>query len=1060
MKSFLQICLTVALLTGGTAFGQPFENSSVVGQVPDRIVITLRPGVALNLEKSADMVRADVPALQALARQFSVRSMEQLYAGLTGNLADKAMKDQLDRVVAVDFPAEMGLQRVRAAFAARPEVEQVQLVDICRNYAYLPDDPGVAGLQWYVRNMNLGGGDVRAVGAWNQALGDSNVVVAIVDSGVDWQHPDLGGPHPDKVNGAIWTNWEEYTGTGGVDDDGNGKVDDVRGWDFVNVPGQGYPDEDDDTPDNDPMDYESHGTACAGTVAGIGDNGVGVAGVAHGCKVMAVRVGWLPDGDDIGVVRMDFAAAGILYAANSGADVINCSWGSTSYLSAAVSAAVSAGVVIVTAAGNDNTDNDPGLGVPSYLSTHPDVLSVAATEPSDGKASFSNYGTWVELSAPGTGIYTTWYDRSTLAHTYSTTQGTSFSSPIACAAVALIWSAQPGLSRSGVISALLASCDDIDAVNPVYAGLLGAGRINLLKALGDGIHRFPDEFPTVFDAVNEAADGDTVAVTTGAVIPAPLTVLGRNLKVLGGYSANFATRDPLGAPTVVTGNLSSTVLRFQGTVTTGTVIDGFSFRGGGGQNYSGIPYTAKYGGGAIVKDASPTLRNLEFTGNSVGSASQLGCGGGLMLVNSQAVLDNVSIHHNTGLYGAGLFAYNSALTMVACSIHDNTAITSNLTYVPKGGGLHALDTDLTMSDCTVSGHLNLENGGGMYVAGFGASSTLDMTGGGVSGNSAKANGGGLYHSGGTATLHAVSFTGNSRLGTSTFMNGGGFYIVGAGVAADSLVCTGNVADIGGGGILINCPSATLDNSVLAGNTANYFGGGLTYQNNPLGSLAGNTIAGNAGTALGGGGIYLADCSPSLVNTISAFNTGAASFGNGIACNVAPSLLSCNDVFGNSGSNYSGVADPTGTNGNVSVDPAFCDAGAGDYRVAAASPCAPANSGGCGLIGALAVCGLSPVPGTDGQVPAVFRVDQNFPNPFNPLTTIRFDLAAPGRTKVAIFDLVGRHVRTLLDEPLPAATHEVTWNGQDAKGRQVAAGIYFYMVTSGAESSVGRMALVK
>ncbi len=1059
MKTVSLLCLSIMLLTFCTGLALAFENSSVVGQVPDRIVVTLKPGVAFSTDKAAGMTKAQVPALAGLIAKFKVRNMEQLYAGLTTNLADKSAKDIFDRTIAIDFPAEMGLQTVKAAFAASGLVENVRLVDICRNYAYLPDDPGLTGNQYYVRNMTLGGADVRALGAWNQSLGDSNVIVAIVDSGVDWHHLDLGGTGPDQVNGAIWTNWAEYYGTPGFDDDSNGKVDDIRGWDFVNVPGQGYPDEDDTTPDNDPMDYESHGTACAGTVAGIGNNGIGIAGVAHGCKIMPVRVGWLPDGETGGVVRMDFASQGILYAANNGAKVINCSWGSTSYLSMAVSAAVDAGVVIVTAAGNDDTDSDVGLGVPSYLSTHPDVLSVAATQQNDAKASFSNYGSWVELAAPGVDIYSTWYNVATDTHTYASINGTSFSSPITCGAIALLWSHNPSYSRTGVMTALLNSCDNIDAINPTYAGLLGHGRINLLRAMGDNFQSFPAEFPTVFDAINEASVGDTIAFTASSSPAVPLTILGRDLKILGGYSNDYLTRDPVNNPTVLNGNLANTVLRFQGAVDANTIIDGFLIQGGGGQNFSGIPYTAQYGGGAIVKDVSPTLRNLEITGNSVGSSSQLGCGGGLVLINSSSTLENVHVHDNTGIYGGGVFIYNSTIAMTDCVIENNTVVTDNLTSVPLGGGLHVLDSTLTLNSCDITGHTDTENGGGIYLDGFNGVSDLTWNGGLVGNNGAKTNGGGLYMAGGSASLSQVTFTGNGLLPASTFMYGGGAFFNGTSVQADSLICTGNTASIGGGFHMQDCPLADLTHSVVTGNSAAYFGGGLNYQNNTAGTVAMNTIADNAGTGMGGGGIYLTGTSPTMDHNIVAANTGGTNFANGIAATATPAVFSCNDVFGNSGADYSGFTDPTGTDGNIAVDPAFCDAPGGDYRIGTSSPCAAANNPGCGLIGALDVCAASPVPG-DQDTPVAFHVDNNFPNPFNPRTTIRFNLAQSARTQVMIFDVAGRKVKTLVNAVLPASTQTVTWNGDDESGRLVAAGVYFYMVISGDNTSVGRMALVK
>ena len=224
----------------------------------------------------------------------------------------------------------------------------------------------------------------------------------------------------------------------------------------------------------------------------------------------------------------------------------------------------------------------------------------------------------------------------------------------------------------------------------------------------------------------------------------------------------------------------------------------------------------------------------------------------------------------------------------------------------------------------------------------------------------------------------------------------------------------------------------------------------------------NTLFGNDGTFTGGGGIYVGSGTPSITNNIVAFNTGGtATNANGMVFLMPPAVLSCNDTFGNDGLNYSGVPDPTGSNGNISLDPLFCNSEQGIFNLTPESPCAAANSGGCGLIGALTSgCGMSPVPDENGTVPLAFQVDQNFPNPFNPKTTIRFSLPSAGRTRVAIFDVAGHHVKTLVDEDLPAQVHQVVWTGEDDGGRHVAAGIYFYMVTSGNNRSVGRMALVK
>ncbi len=1054
MKKLVLIALLGLMLGSSLASAQPYENSSVIGQVQDRVVITVKAGTKMAFEKSDQGVRVGVPSLDALSERFSVRDMEQMYDGLTNNLKSKSNKDILARVWAVDFPEEMGLKEVQAAYAALPEVEDVRLVDICKMYdAYLPND--VASAQYYLRNMNLGGADLRAVGAWNQALGDSNIIVAVADSGVDWHHPDLGGNHPDKVNGALWTNWEEYYGIENYDDDGNGKIDDIRGWDFVNIPAsQGYPDEDVTTADNDPMDYESHGTMAAGCVTAITNNGYGIAGTAPGVKVMAIRVGWLPAGETGGVVRMDFAAQGILYAINNGAKIINTSWGSSSYLALSVTSALDAGTLIVTAAGNDNNDEA------SYLGSRAGVIAVAATDQNDTRATFSNYGSWVEIAAPGVGIYSTHYNNSTQSSGYASWDGTSFASPITAGAAALLWSANPSMSYTEITSLLTRNADDLDAQNPAFAGLLGAGRVNMLRALGDTEHRYPEEFPTVFDAINSSADGDIIAIEGGITVNGPMTVLGREIQVLGGYSSDYTSRDPINNPTILQGALNNSVLKFNGTVEHTTVVDGFVIQGGGGLNFSGIPYTGIYGGGVLLQNVSPTLRNLEITNNSVGSNSILGLGGGIMFNNSQAILENVHVHDNTGIYGAGIFANNSAPTLTDCMIENNGVITDNPSFSPQGGGMHLLDSTVTMNNCIVNGHADCSEGGGVYSS---DNSALNMTGGEILGNSAKNSGGGLFQSGGSLNLVGVNISNNGKLPTSTFMSGGGIYAESASVNLDSLVIGNNTSNAGGGISFTTCTQADISNSVIHGNSAQFFGGAIHYNNTLAGSANSNTIIENEATFSGGGGIYIQGNVPDLNNNIIAYNIGGSSNANGVAVPSAPASFLCNDVFGNASADYSGMADPTGTGGNISVDPEFCNLAEGNFNVGSASPCDADNSGGCGLIGALgAGCSgdLTPVPDSGDGLPLAFRVEQNFPNPFNPSTTIRFALPSAAHTKVVIFDLAGRKVKTLVDDMLTAQSHEAVWMGNDEAGRSVSAGVYFYRVSSGDHLSVGRMALIK
>lgn len=1053
MKQFVFSAL-VLMLCGTAAGYAAYENSSVVGQVPDRIIIVLETDLFPTVDKAAGGIEVDVPSLNALAERFAVRDMAQLYRG--ARTPDKAGVPDLRLHWTVDFSAAHDLETVRAAYEALPEVSSAWAVDICKQY-YLPNDPALAdGDQWYLRNLILGQKDVRAVGGWAEETGDPNIIIAICDSGVDWQHPDLGGTGPDYIDGDIWINWTEWNGTPGVDDDGNSYIDDFRGWDFVDLPaGSGWPGEDVEDTDNDPSDFESHGTACAGIAAAITDNGIGIAGAAHDAKVMAVRCGWLPNGEDIGVVRMDFAAAAISYAAANGANLINCSWGSTSYLSFAVNYAHGEGALICTAAGNDNDE------VASYLAGRTDILAVAATDDNDIKASFSSFGTWVELSAPGVGMYTTWYEHSGGTHTYASSQGTSFSSPLVAGCCGLIWSAHPGWTRTQVMNEVMATCDDIDAVNPAYAGKLGAGRANLLKALGDSFQEVPDEFDYLLDAMNESAPNDTVGILGSHALSGLQTIIGRDIYILGGYSAGYASRDPVNNPTVITTIATKAAMMFLSDATPATVVDGFRCTGGGGSLFTSSPYTGRYGGGVVVNNVSPTLRNLDVTGNSTGSHSDVGCGGGVYLRQSNSVLENCKIHGNTSIYGAGVMVYLGAPTLIDCEIYDNISITDNLSNAPDGGGLHVGDADLTLVNCRVSGHDELNAGGGIYAANYSGSTSLDLTDCEIYDNLAEASGGGIHIDGDGISMLRDNIHDNGYTAGATFMNGGGIYVVNADADLDSVTCQGNSAHSGGGITITGAATGNVTNSLIVDNTALIFGGGLSYSTVTSGSIAGNTVADNDGTASGAGGLYITSSSPSVNNNIVAFNTGGGSLSCGFYVGGGSPIFICNDAYSNDNGNYGGVADQTGVNGNVSVDPMFCDRPAGDYAIDDDSPCAPAHSGGCGLIGALATATcLTPVPGSDPTVPLVFRVEQNYPNPFNPLTKIVFALPEPAFITVRIYDLTGRLVRTLLADRLDAAVHEVTWAGRDDSGRNVAAGIYFYDVTSESRQHRGKMVLVK
>jgi len=328
-----------------------------------------------------------------------------------------------------------------------------------RSTSRIPSDPYLGEL-WGLHNVGqrVSGStgtpdaDVDAPEAWDVATGDPAVTVAIVDSGISRSHPDLA-PN-------AWVNAAETGGgrhSNGVDDDGNGYVDDVSGWDWVDS-------------DSDPNDVNGHGTHVAGTVAARGNDGTGVTGVSWRAGLMALRV---LDAEGRGTVAD--AIDGYAYAGAAGARVLNASFGGPSFSRSERDAIGSIpGVLFVAAAGNDGADNDV---VPEYPCNYelPNVVCVAATGQRDVLAGFSNYGARnVDLAAPGTTILSTWPGG------YAYSSGTSMAAPHVSGAAALAFAHRPGATSQSVKGALLAG---VDLVSSLAGRTVTGGRLNAYATL-------------------------------------------------------------------------------------------------------------------------------------------------------------------------------------------------------------------------------------------------------------------------------------------------------------------------------------------------------------------------------------------------------------------------------------------------------------------------------------------------------------------------------------------------------------------------------------------------
>lgn len=308
-------------------------------------------------------------------------------------------------------------EKLLKALRQRKDVEYAEVDQVAQAFGTANDPYFTSGQEWHLAK-------IQATSAWDVTTGSSNVIVAVVDTGVAAGHPDLAG----KI---------------------------LPGYDFVSN-------------DSDPSDDNGHGTAVAGTLAAASNNSLGVSGVTWANPILPVKVL-----DSTGSGSHSAIASGILYAADHGARIINLSLGGTSNsqtLQDAVNYAWNKGAVVLAAAGNN------GNNVPCYPAACQNVVAVAATNSADGRPSWSNYGSYVDVAAPGENIVTT-----SAPNSYGSWNGTSFACPVASGVAALMASANQQLSNAQLVNLFFTSCDDIGAVGVDENS--GNGRVNASRAV-------------------------------------------------------------------------------------------------------------------------------------------------------------------------------------------------------------------------------------------------------------------------------------------------------------------------------------------------------------------------------------------------------------------------------------------------------------------------------------------------------------------------------------------------------------------------------------------------
>jgi hypothetical protein len=515
----------------------------------------------------------------------------------------------------------------------------------------------------------------------------------------------------------------------------------------------------------------------------------------------------------------------------------------------------------------------------------------------------------------------------------------------------------------------------------------------------------PDNRPTIQAGIDACSLGDTVMVADGTYTG------GGNRDIdFGGKSIVLMSENGPEVTVIDCEGNSSEQHRgfyFHSGEDSTAVVDGFTIQGGYGPfDYQGISV-----GSGIKCDSSssPTIRSCVIYKNELRAY-----GGGMYCENSSPIvlncffIDNKSYTYNSGIgRGAGLYCNNSDISLTGCTFTGNIATV----ILGDGGGVYCTSSNPILNNCTFIGN----SAGGVGGRGGGLYSYLSspiLSDCLFSGNGAE-YGGGMHSWGDTAILTGCIFSKNNAwYDTNDGGWGGGFN------------CWGSYV------VLTNC--------TFSGNSANQYMGGY------------------------GGAINIKGSSVTLENCIVAFTLPGS---EPIDCyDSIPNLLCC-DIYGNAGGDWVGcIADQAASNGNFSLDPRFCDTANDDYHIFDDSPCSPDHpDNSCGvLIGALeAGCNTTDVSVADNKLtPESFSLSQNHPNPFNPATAIDYSLQRRLRVRIAVYDLLGRKIKTLANAVMPAGAHTTYWDGTDEFGRQVASGVYLYRITCGEHIEAKKMILLR
>ncbi len=441
-RFYLMIAVLLVILvfySGDRLIARNDQLPTINSVLPGMVVARLKPGVSIQ-----ELL------LSAVDRNQSILNIESI-------VPFHPQASQLARIYKIYFPATIPPQEFAAALRQQKIFEYVEPRYLSYVQAVVPND-SLLSRQFYLDQISI-------FSAWDRQQGSPATVIAIVDNGTDYRHPDL------QAN--IWINSAEANGLAGIDDDGNGYVDDIHGWDFGNNDG-------DPIYGTDEANITSHGTHTAGIAGAVTNNTTGIAGASWNCQILPIKVA-----TDDNANAIPFGYEGIVYAADNGAKIISNSWGRSGDYSQfeqdVIDYAVGKGCIVVAAGGNT------GAAASFFPASYLRVIAVAAVNDQDTKASYASFGQYIDLAAPGgdrragrPGILSTF---PVSRGSFGEMSGSSMAAPLVAGVLGLLVHHFPDNSPLQLARQIVLTADAIDNLNPEYEGLLGRGRLNAFRSL-------------------------------------------------------------------------------------------------------------------------------------------------------------------------------------------------------------------------------------------------------------------------------------------------------------------------------------------------------------------------------------------------------------------------------------------------------------------------------------------------------------------------------------------------------------------------------------------------